>query len=71
MTTASDTSALLLIDPAEFADPPPPRLEKLTLSPATDASQEQPLVPLDLPPSTLIEWGVLILNTPDPDLKVV
>ncbi|KAF8579145.1 DUF455-domain-containing protein [Ramaria rubella] len=55
-----------------FADPPPALLspEELTISPVVDASSQDPLVPSDNEPRTLIEWAVLILNTPDPDLKV-
>lgn len=31
---------------------------------------DEPVTPLDNPPSTLMEWAVLILNTPNPRLKV-
>ncbi|KAL0571544.1 hypothetical protein V5O48_010420 [Marasmius crinis-equi] len=52
----------------EFADPPPqPPSEILT---ADQPGEEEPVVPLNNPPSTLIEWAVLILNTPNPTLKV-
>ncbi|THU85532.1 DUF455-domain-containing protein [Dendrothele bispora CBS 962.96] len=55
----------------EFADPPPPQPESNDL-PAASRSQEtdEPVVPLENPPKNLMEWAVLILNTPNPTLKV-
>lgn len=54
----------------EFGDPAPPHQElSKSLSPVIDTPQAQCLVPDDNL-GTLIEWAVLILNTPDPDLKV-
>ncbi|TRM66767.1 DUF455-domain-containing protein [Schizophyllum amplum] len=55
----------------EFADPPLRAVDAQD-SATLHASNldEQPLVPLENPPSTLMEWAVLILNTPDPRLKV-
>ncbi|KIO15720.1 hypothetical protein M407DRAFT_58265, partial [Tulasnella calospora MUT 4182] len=50
----------------DFADPPD--LSRLSLN---DAGSTQPQEELDQPPpSTLLEWAVLILNTPQPQLKV-
>ncbi|KAI8977800.1 DUF455-domain-containing protein [Trametes punicea] len=55
----------------EFADPPPPPpdLSHLSVS-STEPKKPEPIVPADDPPTTLIQWAVLILNTPDPVLKV-
>ncbi|KAI1782602.1 DUF455-domain-containing protein [Ganoderma leucocontextum] len=55
----------------EFADPPPPPpdLSHLSISSPT-LKEPEPLVPVENPPTTLIQWAVLILNTPDPMLKV-
>ncbi|KAI0329484.1 DUF455-domain-containing protein [Cubamyces sp. BRFM 1775] len=55
----------------EFADPPPPPpdLSHLSIS-SPEPKEPEPLVPIENPPSTLIQWAVLILNTPDPMLKV-
>lgn len=51
-----------------FADPPPTLID--TLSTQTDALTLQPDI-ADIPdPTTLLDWAVLILNTPDPELKV-
>ena len=57
---------------AEFADPPPPPpdLSHLSLSPHTPKEPE-PLVPVDNPPTTLVQWAVLILNTADPCSRYV
>ena len=58
----------------DFADPPPnptPGVSPSHLQQPTDASTTpEPIVPEVDPPTTLIEWGVLILNTPNPTLKV-
>ncbi|KZV62071.1 DUF455-domain-containing protein [Peniophora sp. CONT] len=59
-----------------FADPPPETaklasaLDGLSLSGAPKPVIDEPVTPLDDPPKTLIDWAVLILNTPDPSLKV-
>ncbi|KAH9895715.1 DUF455-domain-containing protein [Cubamyces lactineus] len=55
----------------EFADPPPPPpdLSHLSIS-SPEPKEPEPLVPTENPPSTLIQWAVLILSTPDPMLKV-
>ncbi|GLB42695.1 putative DUF455-domain-containing protein [Lyophyllum shimeji] len=56
----------------EFADPPPikaPPLLPVTASPAV-AVIDEPVIPINNPPTTLMQWAVLILNTPDPTLKV-
>lgn len=56
-----------------FADPPPPPLDLSHLSLSSEKPVDappEPIVPLDNPPKTLIEWAVLILNTADPTLKV-
>ncbi|KAM5545839.1 hypothetical protein V8D89_000877 [Ganoderma adspersum] len=56
---------------AEFADPPPPPVDLSHLSLSSPTSKEsEPLVPVEDPPTTLVQWAVLILNTPDPMLKV-
>ncbi|KAG6840230.1 hypothetical protein C0991_008059 [Blastosporella zonata] len=57
----------------EFADPPPkPKapLLPVTASPLTPTIIDEPVVPIDNPPTTLMQWAVLILNTPNPTLKV-
>lgn len=56
-------STLAFVD---FADPP--NLSRLSLN---DAGPTQPQEELDQPPpTTLLEWAVLILNTSQPQLKV-
>ncbi|KAG5643988.1 hypothetical protein DXG03_009278 [Asterophora parasitica] len=55
----------------EFADPPPhptPPLLPVTAEPAAPVIDD--IVPLENPPTTLMQWAVLILNTPNPTLKV-
>jgi hypothetical protein len=56
----------------DFADPPKNAVAPLL--PITTASSPdrpaEPVVPDAHPPTTLIQWAVLILNTPDPVLKV-
>ncbi|KDQ51809.1 hypothetical protein JAAARDRAFT_198874 [Jaapia argillacea MUCL 33604] len=58
----------------DFADPPPPPNATVTTSESTvthtQLDDDEPIVPLENPPKTLIQWAVLILNTPDPSLKV-
>ena len=70
-TVDSSPTLQFIVCSSAFADPPPPNLEKLSLSAGadSDSATHEPLIPLDQEPSTLIEWAVLILNTPDPDLK--
>lgn len=55
----------------EFADPPPPLpdLSHLSIS-SPEPREPEPVVPVENPPTTLIQWAVLILNTADPMLKV-
>ncbi|KAJ3976915.1 hypothetical protein EV361DRAFT_958287 [Lentinula raphanica] len=59
----------------EFADPPMSS-ENTSLQPADGLIDPQvqeatePVVPEQNPPQTLMEWAVLILNTPNPTLKV-
>ncbi|KAF8914632.1 hypothetical protein CPB85DRAFT_1375422 [Mucidula mucida] len=55
----------------EFADPPPTHSSQPPiLAPASPVeAQNEPIVPDD-PPKTLMDWAVLILNTPNPTLKV-
>ncbi|KAH6902553.1 hypothetical protein BKA70DRAFT_1305935 [Coprinopsis sp. MPI-PUGE-AT-0042] len=59
----------------EFADPPPMKqtdFEK-NLGETVDEGkhkEDEPVVPLENPPKTLMQWAVLILNTPNPSLKV-
>ncbi|KAL0948000.1 hypothetical protein HGRIS_010622 [Hohenbuehelia grisea] len=56
----------------EFTDPPAPA----PTCPPSDRSVDsksremEPIVPTTNPPTTLMQWAVLILNTPDPTLKV-
>ncbi|KAK0206586.1 hypothetical protein DFS33DRAFT_1257370 [Desarmillaria ectypa] len=55
----------------EFADPPP--LKDTTSPPVrslTIESVEEPILPTTNAPTTLMQWAVLILNTPNPTLKV-
>ncbi|TFK20176.1 DUF455-domain-containing protein [Coprinopsis marcescibilis] len=57
----------------EFADPPPPppvQSESHQSAPTPQEREMDPVVPLEDPPTTLMEWAVLILNTPHPTLKV-
>ncbi|TFK38394.1 hypothetical protein BDQ12DRAFT_683598 [Crucibulum laeve] len=54
----------------EFADPPPPPRLAATVLRRTEPQEEEPVVPVTNPPTTLIQWAVLILNTPNPTLKV-
>ncbi|OBZ73289.1 hypothetical protein A0H81_06819 [Grifola frondosa] len=59
----------------EFADPPPdvPDISRLSLSSRNDekiSSLPEELVPIENPPTTLMQWAVLILNTANPTLKV-
>ncbi|KAF7329156.1 DUF455-domain-containing protein [Mycena kentingensis (nom. inval.)] len=57
----------------EFADPPPqsaasiPHVNPITVS----ADAAEPVVPEANAPRTLMQWAVLILNTPNPTLKVL
>lgn len=55
----------------DFAElpPPPVDLSHLSIS-AASPKEPEPLVPVENPLTTLIQWAVLILNTPDPMLKV-
>ncbi|RDB21957.1 hypothetical protein Hypma_010953 [Hypsizygus marmoreus] len=57
----------------EFADPPPQRI--IPQLPVTHSSKyasaaDEPIVPTTNVPTTLMQWAVLILNTPNPTLKV-
>ena len=60
----------------DFADPPPnpdPTTGVPTLPPPQPTEvlePPEPIVPEVHPPTTLVEWAVLILNTPHPTLKV-
>ncbi|KAF4582704.1 hypothetical protein EYR40_002628 [Pleurotus pulmonarius] len=54
----------------DFADPPPVQSESALPQQQVTATPDEPVVPLDNPPRTLMEWAVLILNTPNPTLKV-
>ncbi|EIW73964.1 DUF455-domain-containing protein [Coniophora puteana RWD-64-598 SS2] len=57
----------------EFADPVKAKLSEESAT-SNDSISEQagvePIIPLDGEPTTLIQWAVLILNTPNPTLKV-
>lgn len=56
----------------EFADPPPPPLAAPVVAPSELQVIKEPesIEPISNPPKTLMQWAVLILNTPDPILKV-
>ncbi|KAJ3509576.1 hypothetical protein NLJ89_g5151 [Agrocybe chaxingu] len=56
----------------EFADPPPSAPVHILPQVATqvEPQQQEPVVPTTGAPKTLMEWAVLILNTPNPTLKV-
>ncbi|KIL63753.1 hypothetical protein M378DRAFT_24953 [Amanita muscaria Koide BX008] len=56
----------------EFADPPPPPLPAPVVAPSElqVVKEPEPILPVSNPPKTLMQWAVLILNTPDPILKV-
>ncbi|KAH7886501.1 hypothetical protein F5I97DRAFT_1936214 [Phlebopus sp. FC_14] len=55
----------------EFADPPPITATPAPTKTALPVSVEEGLVPSEgAPPSTLMEWAVVILNTANPMLKV-
>lgn len=57
---------------SDFADPPKPTVAASTCAQdkSTMVGAVEEVVPDDNPPTTLIQWAVLILNTPDPVLKV-
>lgn len=59
----------------EFADPPPnpsPDFKDRNdfKNESTLPAEDEPIIPSDSSPKTLMQWAVLILNTPDPTLKV-
>ncbi|KAF9524195.1 hypothetical protein CPB83DRAFT_798192 [Crepidotus variabilis] len=54
----------------EFADPPPKTAPVLPVVPSAEPREPEPVVPDNGAPTTLIQWAVLILNTPNPILKV-
>ncbi|KAL1743797.1 hypothetical protein HDZ31DRAFT_40074 [Schizophyllum fasciatum] len=54
----------------EFADTPTCPPDARPPSVPHPNAEDQPVVPVENPPSTLMEWAVLILNTPGPRLKV-
>ncbi|KAK0242808.1 hypothetical protein EDD85DRAFT_933324 [Armillaria nabsnona] len=58
----------------EFADPPPVVEDATSLpvrsSTVESVTVEEPIVPTTNTPTTLMQWAVLILNTPNPTLKV-
>ncbi|KAF5376496.1 hypothetical protein D9615_008665 [Tricholomella constricta] len=58
----------------EFADPPPrpapPLLPVIAALAVSESTIDEPVVPIHNPPTTLMQWAVLILNTPNPTLKV-
>jgi hypothetical protein len=58
----------------DFADPPPVSQSSQSdesSSGGLEPPEKEPVVPLENPPTTLIQWAVLILNTPNPTLKVI
>jgi hypothetical protein len=57
--------------PTEFADPPPPVPTNIfPQSQPHELREQDPVVPETDAPTTLMQWAVLILNTPNPTLKV-
>lgn len=61
-----------LIYCVEFADPPPAvtiQVLPQVLVPL-EPRDDEPVVPTTGAPTTLMQWAVLILNTPNPTLKV-
>jgi hypothetical protein len=57
--------------PTEFADPPPPVPANIfSQSQPHELREQEPVVPETDAPTTLMQWAVLILNTPNPTLKV-
>ncbi|RXW19135.1 hypothetical protein EST38_g6715 [Candolleomyces aberdarensis] len=58
----------------EFADPPPLASDPVPArgenTKPTPQQDDEPVVPIENPPTTLMQWAVLILNTPNPRLKV-
>jgi len=61
-----------LILPLDFADPPLHTTVKILpqVLPTPEPREAESIVPITNAPTTLMEWAVLILNTPDPILKV-
>lgn len=55
---------------SEFADPPPPPKTAVDADVKSDEAQSNDDLPNPLP-STLLEWSVLILNTANPERKVI
>ncbi|PPR04684.1 hypothetical protein CVT24_011901 [Panaeolus cyanescens] len=55
-----------------FSDPPPAKVVSIIpeVAAPTIPREPEPVVPTANPPKTLMDWAVLILNTPDPILKV-
>ena len=54
-----------------FADPPPAVSPLNPVTVCAGTQSDEPIVPEQDPPKTLMEWAVLILNTPNPTLKVI
>ena len=55
----------------EFADPPPlPSVVATCPVTASSPNKLEDVIPAEGAPTTLMEWAVLILNTPHPTLKV-
>lgn len=54
----------------DFADPPPPVAGPEIDDKNSSSFSDEPIIPEQDPPTTLLEWAVLILNTPHPTLKV-
>jgi len=65
------SEVLQLVCLIEFADPPPTQPTAVELpSVPLSSNVEEDIVPIKDPPTTLMEWAVLILNTAHPTLKV-
>lgn len=61
-----------LILASEFADPPPHPAPppQAKIGNEQTIREDEPVMPERDPPTTLMQWAVLILNTPNPALKV-
>ena len=63
------STSVLTISTTEFADPPPSVKESAPPQvPSTEVRKAEPLVPSQAP-TTLMQWAVVVLNTPNPTLK--
>ncbi|KZS86767.1 DUF455-domain-containing protein [Sistotremastrum niveocremeum HHB9708] len=54
----------------DFADPPPTAPHQSASPPTALPESDEPVVPSENPPNSLIDWAILILNTSNATLKV-